>query len=183
MKVCLDPGHGGRDNGAAANYVTEDNWALTFVQRLGHYLRAHGAQTVITRESDVSVSLSSRAAMVVNAKCDLFISIHCNAAANPQADGAEVFYAPIGLNQNNSIGLGRELLAACKEQGLDSRGVKKDSQSQHAQLSVLRNTCKHMPAVLLEVGFVTNQHDAGLMANKVWRERLAAACAEAIVRE
>lgn len=181
MKICLDAGHGGPDNGTNGNNILEDTWALEFVGRLGHHLRAHGAETVETRKTDKKVALATRAAIAVNADCDLFISIHCNGVKNTSADGAEVFYAPAGPHKNNSIGVGRELLTACVEQGLDNRGVKPDNESQHPSLTVLRNTCQHMPAVLLEIGFVSNKHDASLMKNNVWRDKLAAALALAIV--
>ncbi|MCE5199815.1 MAG: N-acetylmuramoyl-L-alanine amidase [Armatimonadota bacterium] len=181
MKICLDAGHGGADNGTSGNSILEDAWALEFVGRLKHHLHLHGVETVETRTTDKQVALATRAAIAVNAGCDLFLSVHCNGVKSNTADGAEAFYAPVGSYKNNSLGVGRELIAACVEQGLDNRKVKPDNESQHPSLTVLRKTCQHMPAVLLEIGFVTNKHDSDLMKNKVWRDKLAAALALAIV--
>jgi N-acetylmuramoyl-L-alanine amidase len=58
--------------------------------------------------------------------------------------------------------------------------VKTDSQSQHLRLAVLRGTYRYMPAVLLEVGFLTNKHDVELLRNSNWREETAIALADAI---
>ena len=181
MKICLDAGHGGADNGTSGNRILEDAWALEFIQRLGHHIRALGAETVLTRTTDKKIGIDTRAAIAVSKKCDLFISIHCNGATNRNADGAEAFYAPVG-HQHNSVAIAEEMVKLCAEAGMDNRGVKRDSQSQHSRLGVLRGTCEHMPAVLLEVGFVSNKHDSGLMSNKYWREKLAEDIAKAIVR-
>ncbi|MEN6358167.1 MAG: N-acetylmuramoyl-L-alanine amidase [Armatimonadota bacterium] len=180
-KVCIDAGHGGQDNGTSGNGIAEDAWVLEFAGRLGHHLREHGVETVFTRTGDKKVALETRAAIAVNAGCDLFVAIHCNASSDNKADGAECFYVPVGDFKNSSIGVGREMLAACMQEGLESRGVKIDSKSQHSKLAVLRGTCRHMPAVLLEVGFVSNKHDSDLQKSKVWREQLAQALAQAIV--
>lgn len=181
MKVCLDAGHGGVDNGTSGNNILEDAWALEFVQRVGHHLRALGAETVLTRTTDTRVGIDARAQIAVKAKCDLFVSIHCNGAGNHTADGVEAFYAPAGTHVHNSEAIASELVNACVKAGMDSRGIKKDSQSQHPRLGVLRGTCRDMPAVLLEVGFVSNSKDAGRMKNAEWREALATAIAKAIV--
>jgi len=66
--------------------------------------------------------------------------------------------------------------------GLKSRGVKKDSQSQHSRLGVLRGTCHHMPALLVEIGFLTNTEDAAKMKSKPWLDGLAYEIANAILK-
>lgn len=182
MRIAIDPGHGGVDNGASANGIAEDAWALEFAQRLGHYVRKLGHETVFTRTTDRAVEISARAAIAVSRSCDVFVSIHCNAAGSTEADGAEVYYAPCGPYVGNSQGIAEQLLRVCQEAGLDSRGVKPDYQSQHKQLGVLRGTCASMPAVLLEVGFVTSRFDSKLQSNKYWREHLAERVAAVLVK-
>lgn len=182
MRVCIDAGHGGTDPGASANGITESDWAMEFAQRVGHHVRKGGHETVLTRASNRAVAIATRAAIAVERKCDLFISIHCNAAGSSTATGAEVFVAPTGAYAANSRAVGETVLRACQEQGLDSRGVKLDSQSQHKSLGVLRGTCERMPAVLLEVGFLSSAFDSKLLKNKYWRESLTEKIAAALVR-
>ena len=180
-RICLDPGHGGGDNGASGNGILEDAWNLQFLERVGHHLRARGAEVVMTRKTDDHVALATRASIAVRSKCDTFMSCHCNSAGSALADGVECFYAPVGGHQAGSKALAERLTAAChKAGGLDNRGVKLDSQSQHPSLTVLRKSAPIMPAVLLELGFVSNASDSTKMKDARWREKLAEAIAEVL---
>lgn len=181
MRIALDAGHGGTAPGTSGHDIIEKTWAMEFAARLGHYLRSLGAQTTFTRMSDVNPALTARARTAVKAGCDVFLSIHCNGATSASAEGVEAFYAPCGDYQGNSVGIAQSLVNVCSMAGMRNRGVKRDSQSQHAKLTVLRESCKSMPAVLLEVGFVSSPHDSKLMKDPKWVERLAAALARVIV--
>lgn len=174
--IALDAGHGGRDPGACANGIVEKNFALDMVVRIGHHLRLRGLKTVLTRDSDVYVGINKRASVARLAGADLFLSIHCNAAGNPAAAGSEAF---IAAPDNRSGAIARTLLHRIA--GLKPRGAKKDNQSQHSSLGVLRGTYRQMPAVLLELGFCTNLGDAELMKDKNQRELWAKEVAVVIV--
>lgn len=173
MKVALDAGHGfrsgARRTGAAANGLTEDEVALDFVRRIGHHLRLAGHQTVCTRPHESLVSLSSRGRKAVAEGCDMFLSIHCNAGP-ASAQGVEAFVA---AGDKRSADAANDLVECLVAKGMPSRGVKWDSQSQHSRLRVLRDTYKHMPAVLIEIGFLTNSHDALLLRDKFFREAVS----------
>lgn len=174
--ICLDAGHGGRDPGACANNIKEKDFALDMVVRLGHHLRLRKFKTVITRSDDSLIGINRRAFIARAAGADLFISIHCNAAGNPTAQGSEAY---IAAPDGRSEGIAKVLLHRIA--GLKPRGVKKDNQSQHSSLGVLRGTYRLMPAVLLELGFCTNKDDAELMRDKNQRELWAEEMAVAIV--
>ncbi len=179
--IALDAGHGahrGRPyTGAAANGLVEDDLALDFVRRIGHHLRAAGHRTLYTRPDDKLVSLQTRARLAREARCDVFLSIHVNAGP-PSASGVEAFAAE---NDTRSRKLAAELVDIVSEQGMRNRGAKWDSQSQYARLAVLRGTCKHMLAVLLEIGFITNPYDSMLLKDKHFRESVSAAIAKSCV--
>ena len=173
--VCLDPGHGGRDPGACYGKVRESEIALRFAQRLGHYIRANGGRTAFTREDDRFVSLFNRGQVAKLAKADLFVSIHCNAASTSAARGCEAFYAAPDKNPTRSIAWARVSLhtiaGIC---AIPIRGVKPDNASQHKSLTVLRSTYSSMPAILLELGFLTNNYDRAAITNTRNLENLAA---------
>lgn len=181
LKIALDAGHGSLTDkphtGASANGLVEDEITLDFVRRIGHHLRAAGHKTVITRTDNKLISLTKRAQIARLARCDAFVSIHCNAGP-PAANGAEAF---IAADDRRSQALAIRLVEVLANQGLRDRGVKADSESQHSRLAVLRGTYRYMPAVLLEVGFLTNTHDADLLKNPEWREETAIALADAVV--
>ncbi|MCL5105527.1 MAG: N-acetylmuramoyl-L-alanine amidase [Armatimonadetes bacterium] len=175
MKVALDAGHGGR-TGAMANGLIEDELALDFVKRIGHHLRASGHQTVCTRADEKFVPLQARGRLAVAEDCDAFLSIHFNAGP-ASARGVEAF---IALGDNRSRTLAERLVDAASSLGLKTRGVKWDSQSQHTRLKVLRDTYRVMPAVLLEVAFLTSAHDSRLLKGPEFREAVAKKIAETL---
>lgn len=93
--VVIDAGHGGKDPGAqsANRKVNEKDIALSVALRTGELIHKRHPEVTVkyTRRTDVYVTLNGRAQIANKAKADLFISIHCNAAENRSAYGAEVF--------------------------------------------------------------------------------------------
>lgn len=172
-RVALDAGHGASRGhpftGAHGNGLIEDELAFDFVTRIGHHLRLIGYDTVITRPDGRLVALATRGKRAIDGHCDLFLSIHLNAGP-ASAQGVEAFVAE---GDTRSRALAERLTAAISAHGLRNRGAKWDSQSQYSSLRVLRDTYRHMPAVLLEIGFLTNAHDAKLLADKHFREAVA----------
>ena len=172
-RIALDAGHGASRGhpytGAHGNGLIEDELALDFVTRIGHHLREAGYDTVIIRPDAKLVALATRGKRAIDGHCDLFLSVHANAGP-VSAHGVEAFVAE-GDSRGRAIA--QRLVDAVSKHGLHNRGARWDSQSQCSRLRVLRDTYRHMPAVLLEVGFLTNAHDAGLLADKHFREAVA----------
>ncbi len=80
--VVIDPGHGGRDNGAKWGGIAEKDLNLDVARRVEALLKERGIPVVMTRRSDAYVSLDSRAAVANRYKNSLFVSIHFNAVNN-----------------------------------------------------------------------------------------------------
>lgn len=92
-KIVIDPGHGGKDPGAIGRYgLKEKDVVLDISKRLKKKLEAYGIDIILTRESDVFISLWQRANISNKNKADFFISIHANAARSRRASGFEVYY-------------------------------------------------------------------------------------------
>ena len=88
LVVVLDPGHGGaypRDGARGRGGLVEKAVALSVAQKLKSALEQAGATVVLTREDDVDVPLAQRAQTANESGADLFVSIHCNSMASPQA--------------------------------------------------------------------------------------------------
>lgn len=181
VRVALDAGHGARPGrpytGAAANGLVEDDLTLDLIKRIGHLLRAAGHETVYTRPDNKLVALNKRGKIARDTHCGLFLSIHCNAGPKA-ACGVEAF---VVKGDAASRSIAQRLVDGVSAQGLSNRGVKWDSQSQYSRLAVLRGTYRHMPAILLEVGFLTNRHDSRLLSNKYFREYTAIEIAGVVV--
>ena len=176
MKICLDAGHG-HFTGARGNGLIEDELALDFVTRVGHHLRAKGVQTALTRTIDVFVTVDARPPKAKG--CDMFVSFHNNAAGNKLAHGCEILVA---RGDNRSRAKAEKVLERiCAGGAMKSRGVKWDNQGQHKSLYVLQNTYRQMPAMLVELGFLTNSGDASWLADKNWREAISVKIAAALI--
>jgi N-acetylmuramoyl-L-alanine amidase len=92
--IVIDPGHGGEDHGAAGpSGVKEKDVVLKIASQLYRLLNKDGRfKPVMTRQDDVFVPLSERAAIANSVRGDLFISIHANAASNKKASGIIAFF-------------------------------------------------------------------------------------------
>ena len=181
MKIALDAGHGYKGTqhtGASGNGLVEDDVALDFMTRIGHQLRLLGAETYYTRPTKSFVSLGSRGAGAKAAECSFFLSIHNNAASASAASGVEIFCSAGDKRSYQTAG--KILDAVVEASGWKNRGVKWDNQSQHSSLRVLRDTYRSMPAMLIELGFLTNTNDANKLKDNKFREKVATIIAKEI---
>ncbi|MDB9314705.1 N-acetylmuramoyl-L-alanine amidase [Spirulina sp. CS-785/01] len=171
VMVTIDPGHGGRDPGAIGlGGLREKDVILPISQEVARILERNGVTAMMTRSDDRFISLRGRTEMANRAGADLFVSIHANAVGGGRSNvnGAETFYYSTGY------GLAREIQSSIiRNTGMNNRGVKR------ARFYVLRNTA--MPAVLVEVGFVTGQRDAARLASPAFRSQMAEAIASGIL--
>jgi len=91
-RVVIDPGHGGKDNGAVGpGGVREKDVTLDIARRVARILAAQNLQVTLTRSDDTFVSLEERTARANAASADLFVSIHCNASESKGRRGVEAY--------------------------------------------------------------------------------------------
>jgi len=162
LLVCLDPGHGGNDQGAVANGLQEKDLNLDIALKARPLIEAAGYRVVMTRESDVYVSLQDRCAIANRAHASIFVAIHNN--AYQQVDqGTETFcYYNAEDGRRLATAIHREVV---KRINRPDRGVKE------AGFYVLKNT--DMTSALLEGAFLTNAEDAKLLADEGFRQKIA----------
>lgn len=161
-KICLDAGHGGSDPGAVALGDQEKVFNLDICLRARGLFQADGATVVMTRTTDVAVSLQGRCDIANNNGCARFIASHCNAGGGT---GTETFaYASGTTAANMASKVQTELL---QHMGTVNRGVKYNS------FYVLVHT--NMPAILTEVGFMDTQPDNDKLSSPTYRQEAARA--------
>lgn len=91
-RVVVDAGHGGKDAGAIGPHgVREKNLTLSIAKKVAARLKSLGFTVVMTRSSDTFVSLDDRTRIANEARADLFVSIHCNAARRRNFAGVETW--------------------------------------------------------------------------------------------
>lgn len=102
-RVVIDAGHGGKDEGAtAASGLLEKDLVLDVSRRLARRLGKHRYEVILTRESDEFVPLEVRTSRANDARGDLFISIHANAATTRRARGIETYFVSLEASDTAS---------------------------------------------------------------------------------
>ena len=186
--IVLDPGHGGYDRGQVSRYGYEKDFALDVARKLRPLLQAKGLRVIMTREGDYFVPLEVRAQIANAARDSIFVSIHFNATNDdPNATGFEIFsftprgapstsdsaVAPSALSTQpgSTVDAQSMALSACIYHSLLGHLPEYDRGIKRARFAVLR--LAKVPAVLIEGGFLTENGECKLIAQKDWRARLA----------
>ncbi len=169
--IVVDAGHGGHDRGGMPGQrVPEKGYALDVAKRLDVALRKAGLRTVMTRKGDYYVTLGDRCRIANAQSKAVFVSIHFNGAPNKDATGIEIYYY-------NSREGGRLADAILKKVVSATGAPARFCRSR--PFYVLRQT--RFPAVLCELGFLTNRGEASRVASSSYRQRLADAVASVII--
>ena len=182
---------------------------LDIGKRLRSELQDGGMTVIMTRETDQFIQLGGRSGLANRAPADLFVSVHVNANRNRRICGIEVYYprhsvlssnapwpprvapaevslpsmtikqvlwdAVLGKTRVSSRRLAMSICRAMREAlGAPCRGIKP------ARFVVLREA--RMPAVLVEVGYVTNRSEAQQLSQAAYRQAAAQAIARGILR-
>lgn len=125
--VVIDAGHGGSDTGAKGPAGTlEKDVALTLARELAIRLRAQQLSVVMTRDADVFVPLEQRTALANDARGDLFVSIHANAAGDPRIHGSETYFLALEASDAGAAGVAERENQAFATPGQPSIGALSD---------------------------------------------------------
>jgi N-acetylmuramoyl-L-alanine amidase len=193
--VVLDPGHGGQDSGAMCGGVLEKDLTLDVARRIDRLLESEGVATVMTRLGDTYVSLADRAAFANRVSGCIFVSIHFNEDNQPISTGVETYYAAHQITPGSfgaswlpflwralseSPNLESQNLAGFVQEALVARTAALDRGTKPKQFFVIANVTS--PAVLIEGGFLTNKEDISKLASDDYREQIAAAISDGILR-
>jgi len=192
--VVLDPGHGGQDSGAMCGSIFEKDLTFDIAQRIDRLLQAQGLATLMTRVGDSYVSLQDRAAVTNRARDCIFVSIHFN-ESKKIVGGVETYYAEhqaapasrpvswIPFFQGpaaESPTLASQSLARFIQEAMVARTKAPDRGTKAEQFFVIANV--GVPAVLVEAGFLSNKEDTAKLESNDYREQMAAAISEGILR-
>lgn len=211
-RVVVDPGHGGRDTGAIGPHgVREKDVALAIARAMAQRLRALGFTVILTRKDDSYVSLDERTRIANQARADLFVSVHCNAARRRTLSGVETWTLNVASDRyatrlatfenadaERTVSDLRLILAdlATRANATDARDL-----AQAVQSSLVRNLRArvgrvedhgvkqalfyvllgaHMPAILVETGFISNPAEEGRLRSRKYQGGTADAIARGV---
>lgn len=209
--VALDPGHGGAEVGAEGrNGLVEKELVLSIARRLRELLQERlGLQVILTRDGDRDLDLDERTALANNNKADLFISIHADASPSRDATGSSVYFLTYSSSEAEGAVASARGRAVSGDSGLDfilwdmAQASHLSQSSRLAEIfqeellattgtekgnrGIKQNTFRvlkgaTMPAVLVEVGFISNPQEEELLKTREHQEGLAEALYRGVLR-
>ena len=216
LKVMIDPGHGGKDDGAAGRHgIREKQVSLNIAKKVKREveriskLQGYPIELRLTRDEDFFIPLKERARMANEWGADMFVSVHLNSSPVSKARGFEVYFLspeasdpeterlalkesegqiPSGkddvlsilsdvrttFHTNESAKFAEEMFSSISNKVLSNgRGVRQ------GPFTVLHGT--NMPAILVEVGYVTHPEESSLLTKEAYLKRLASAISSGII--
>jgi N-acetylmuramoyl-L-alanine amidase len=210
--IVIDPGHGGDEHGTrGAGGALEKDITLQVARRLRTMIESRlGLRVFLTRDDDRTMSLDERTAYANSQKADAFISIHANASMRPAVKGAEVYYLGIDrLEADNqaadpaavlpTLGGGNRSIvltpwesaqahsleqsstfASFVETALRARVEMSSRPVQQAPFRVLVGAT--MPAVLVEIGYLSNPEQEQALTSGNYQDQIALALFDALTQ-
>ncbi len=171
VKVFLDAGHGGKDPGTIEGDVFEKDIVLDMTLRVKELLESKGVEVVLSREDDSFVSLEDRPRAANDSDAQLFVSFHCNYfEGDGIVRGLECYYQEGSKKGKRAA---QAMLESLEAEKIAVRGVRQED------FCVLRNA--EMTAVLIELGFLSDERDCDKLMDETYREKLSIALANSIL--
>lgn len=180
--IVIDPGHGGIDSGAVGvNGVLEKDIVLSIakkIESLNANLFDDRFEIYLTRYHDSLITLGDRTELAIRLNAAIFISLHCNQASNKNANGIEVYVDERHKRYSkSSFRLANIMQRELNDNlGFKSRGVK------FGNFQVLRETTDSCPALLLEIGFLSNIDEGQYLTKERKYNGIALVILESIIK-
>lgn len=169
-KIVIDAGHGGTDYGAIRGDINEKDIVLDVAKMVQKDLKKLGHTVIMTREDDTYISLQDRVDLSERENADIFVSIHVNSSVKPEIEGIETHYF-----HQESIDLAQTV-----HETLISNLKSYDRGLFKSKFYVINHTT--MPAILCEIGFISNENEQKLLITDKRKKQTAQAIVEGILR-
>ena len=169
-KVVLDAGHGGSDYGAIREGINEKDITLEITQRVEAILRSKGCKVSLVRKDDTFVSLEDRVVFTEKEGPEVFVSIHVNSA---------VSNTPCGIETHWYHDSSKDLAEIIHKNMIKQIPSAKDRGLFKSKFYVINHTSA--PAVLCEIGFLSNTEERNELITESRKQRTAKAIAEGII--
>jgi N-acetylmuramoyl-L-alanine amidase/beta-lactamase regulating signal transducer with metallopeptidase domain len=163
--IVIDAGHGGKDPGAKIDEELESKIVESIAKKIKALNGSEDLKIILLREDDSFVSLSDRVNKINQINPDLLISLHLNASKNPNEKGVNAFISSQNGFYEKSLEKANQLIENISNNNLTKGGVK------NANLYIIKNS--KCPAVLLEVGYLSNANDKAYITSESGKDEIA----------
>jgi len=170
-RIVIDPGHGGRDPGTSSRTGEREKYVnLAVAREVARRLKGRGFDVRLTRGDDRFMELNDRAAFSNKFRAARFVSIHSDHCPNPAIRGYSVYVSRSA--SAGSLATAASISRAMRRTGMPERGLRRSNFR-----VLVRTRC---PAVLVELGFMSNSADLAMLLDRGSQQRLAEAIAQGI---
>ena len=197
--IIVDPGHGGDDQGCTGSTgILEKNVVLAFAKQLQRMSKQQGVQVHLTRETDTKRTQLERIQVAKQNRGQLFLSLHCNASFSPHEKGIRIYLNnPKGqirfpsttkpaltgqrlkiLTQVNFLKQSHDFARALQTE----LNFLTETPVQIIDLPLIALSEAYMPAVVLELGYLSNVKDLEKLSNAEYTESISQAMTRALQR-
>ncbi|HEY2763185.1 MAG TPA: N-acetylmuramoyl-L-alanine amidase [Pseudonocardiaceae bacterium] len=176
-RIVIDPSHGGPDRGVVRDNAVEADLMWDLARRLEGRMAATGMETLLSRSAGSSPSEADRASFANTAGADLVLSLHTDGHPSLLAQGVASFHFGTGNGTSSTVG---EALAGFIQRELAARTGMIDCGSHPKSWELLRMT--RMPAVRIELGYLTNPDDRRKLLDPAFRDVVAEGVLVAVKR-
>ncbi len=165
INIVIDAGHGGHDHGAKNELFTEKDITQKISDKIESVNQNKNIAVHRTRKGDEFVELASRATFANEIKADVLLSLHVNTSIITSKSGIELFVSKDTQTSKESRLLAEKLKARFEENGFKVNSI------QEAPFMVLKKA--EVPAITVELGYISNKQDANYLTNEKSQEQLA----------
>lgn len=168
--IYIDPGHGGIDPGACGDTVVEKDVVLQVALYLGVRLERNGAKVIYSRTGDYDLQtetrddIEERIRLIKSSGATIVISLHCNAFGDRAEWGAQTFYNA-AMNPRS-----KQLAEKVQSELVEATG---SLRAASARLDHFILNHSQVPAVTVEMGFLSNPKEEGLLGTHAYQQKIA----------
>ena len=173
INVVIDAGHGGSDFGVTSSSANEKQIVSQITEKIKFLNKNEKVTIHLTRTGDQFLSLSDRSALINKIKPDLVLSLHVNQNLNVAKSGMEFYVAKESITKERS----NEIAVELRNKFIRNAAIK-SSEIKYAPFHILKKS--EVPAVLVELGYMSNLDDREYLTNDVQQNKIAATILECI---
>ena len=173
INVVIDAGHGGSDFGATSSSSTEKQIVEQITNKIKFLNKNENVSVHVTRIGDEFLSLSDRSVIINKIKPDLVLSLHVNKSSNVSKSGMEFYIANESIANEKSNKIANEL----RNKFIQNTNLKA-SEIKKAPFFILKKS--EVPAVLVELGYMSNLTDREYLTNDLEQNKIAVTIIEFI---
>ena len=159
ITVVIDAGHGGSDWGAITNGLSEKEIVSSIAQKIRNLNSNANIEILLTRNDDQNIPNEERVAFINAMKPDLVISLHANASKNSESNGLEVFVS----EKSTEYLASKDFASTFSKSIINKTSLKIHPLNKGNYLILIKS---EVPAMLVELGYLSNEKDKSYLENK-----------------